>query len=265
MSPEKAVAFHQLTYRYEPLEPTESQAVPVIAPFSLEIPRGARTLLVGANGVGKSTLLRILAGHHLVAESMIQVFGSSPFYGLSLAEDIALIDSYFPLNVDLRVSELLASGRSGVDSELEAELIQLLGVNPQWRMNRVSDGQKRRVQILLSLRKPVKLLLLDEVTANLDVTMRSDLMKWLKDRSLKTNLTMIYATHIFDGLWDSLSDEIWPTHLMTMKFMQPPAIQQVKNIAPLIQKRQTLLSYCETEIRRDLGARAKHSPNHNVE
>lgn len=247
-----AVAFNQLTYRYE-TQDGSTPVAPIIPSFSLEIPQGSRTLLIGANGVGKTTLLRILAGQHLVAESMIRVFGESPFYGLELASEISLIDGYFPLDVDLKVSELLASGRNGVDPQLEKELIELLGVDPGWRMNRVSSGQKRRVQILLTLRKPSQLLLLDEVTSNLDVTMRSDLMAWLKARSEKQQLTVIYATHIFDGLWDPLRAQYWPTHILCMKFTAPPAIKTPQGIPELIQNRTSLLQYCETEIRADLA------------
>ena len=43
------------------------------------------------------------------------------------------------------------------------ELVKILGVDPEWRMHRVSDGQRRRVQLLLGLVRPFDILLLDEV------------------------------------------------------------------------------------------------------
>jgi CCR4-NOT complex subunit CAF16 len=47
----------------------------------------------------------------------------------------------------------------------------------------VSDGQRRRVQLLLGLIRPFKILLLDEVTVSLDVVVRQDLLRWLKRES----------------------------------------------------------------------------------
>lgn len=74
-------------------------------------------------------------------------------------------------------------------------------------MHQVSDGQRRRVQIFLGLIRPFKILLLDEVTVSLDVVVRMDLLKYLKRESETRGATILYATHIFDGLDD------WPTHL----------------------------------------------------
>lgn len=71
----------------------------------------------------------------------------------------------------------------------------------------MSDGQRRRVQIFIGLLRPFKILLLDEVTVSLDVVVRQDLLRWLKRESEARKATIIYATHIFDGLDD------WPTHL----------------------------------------------------
>lgn len=71
----------------------------------------------------------------------------------------------------------------------------------------MSDGQRRRVQIFLGLIRPFKILLLDEVTVSLDVVVRQDLLRYLRRESEERGATILYATHIFDGLDD------WPTHL----------------------------------------------------
>jgi CCR4-NOT complex subunit CAF16 len=91
--------------------------------------------------------------------------------------------------------------------ERRDELVEMLGIDLNWRMHQLSDGQRRRVQIMLGLIRPFKILLLDEVTTSLDVCVRQDLLRWLVRESEDRNATILYATHIFDGL-----DE-WPTHL----------------------------------------------------
>lgn len=91
--------------------------------------------------------------------------------------------------------------------ERRDELVEMLGIDLNWRMHQLSDGQRRRVQLLLGLIRPFKILLLDEITTSLDVCVRQDLLRWLERESEERNATIIYATHIFDGL-----DE-WPTYL----------------------------------------------------
>src|SRR4051812_20867824 len=73
---------------------------PLFRSISMAIPEGSRTLLIGANGTGKSTLLRLIAGHHLLGADTLKVFGRSPFYDLSLSAEVSLVEGYFPLNID---------------------------------------------------------------------------------------------------------------------------------------------------------------------
>lgn len=190
---------------------------PVFDGLDLEIPSGSRTLLIGANGVGKSTFLQLIAGRHILPAESLRVFGSPPFFDMSLASRISLVDGDFPLTVDLRVEELLAYPTPGVDRGLEHELLELLEISRAWRMCRVSEGQRRRVQLLMALRKPSDLLLLDEVTSHLDIVVRSDLLRWLKARSGSFGTTIVYTTHILDGLREMR----WPTHLALMKLRRP--------------------------------------------
>lgn len=88
-------------------------------------------------------------------------------------------------------------------------LMKLLGIQPSWRMHKVSDGQRRRVQIFLGLLKPFKVLLLDEVTTDIDIVTRQDLLQYLTVEEQEA--TIIYATHIFDGLDD------WFTHIIYLE------------------------------------------------
>jgi CCR4-NOT complex subunit CAF16 len=178
----------------------------VLERVNLEIPSGARCLLVGANGAGKTTLLYLLAGRYLIDPSAVRVLGRPAFHDTDLQARRAFLGGGFPLDVDLRVSEILAR-REGADLARRERLVRLLDVDPAWRMHRVSDGQRRRVQILLGLLAPSELLLLDEVTTDLDVIARSDLLGFLREESEARGLTIVYATHIFDGL------ERWATHL----------------------------------------------------
>ncbi|GAB4830546.1 ABC transporter I member 21 [Ancistrocladus abbreviatus] len=65
------------------------------------------------------------------------------------------------------------------------KLIELLEIDLQWRMHKVLDGQRRRIQICMGLLQPFKVLLLDEVTVNLDVVARLDLLDFFEEECEK--------------------------------------------------------------------------------
>lgn len=73
-------------------------------------------------------------------------------------------------------------------------------VDVNWHMHQVSDGERRRVQIVSGLMIPWDVLLLDEVTVDLDVLVRTNLLNFLVRETQERKATILYATHIFDGL-----------------------------------------------------------------
>jgi CCR4-NOT complex subunit CAF16 len=194
-----AIEVSRLTFSYP------GAPAPVLDDLSFALPAGARCLLLGANGVGKSTLLRLLAGRHKIAPDLVRVLGRPAFEDTTLAAEVAFLGGPFPFSADISVAEMLAS-RPGVDPERRARVLDILDVDPSWRMHRVSDGQRRRVQLLLDLERPLRVVLLDEVTAELDVLARADLLRFLRDESAARSVTVLYASHVLDGLADFATD-----------------------------------------------------------
>lgn len=192
---------------------------PVLRHLNMQLTNGARCLLIGANGAGKSTILRILSGRHLTKpDEAVAVLGRSAFHDTRLNFERSYLDTDWgmrtvafagygcPLQADIPVHGMMQKLQEEYP-ERRDQLLKLLGVDLNWRMHQVSDGQRRRVQIFLGLIRPFKILLLDEVTVSLDVVVRQDLLRWLRVESETRGATILYATHIFDGLDD------WPTHL----------------------------------------------------
>ncbi|CCG84044.1 protein of unknown function [Taphrina deformans PYCC 5710] len=195
-----------------------------LSKIDISLEPGSLTLLVGANGAGKSTLLRLLAGKRIAPADTIKINGLDPFR--EQVAGITYLGTEWANNPvvrnDISVSHLLAS--IGADSfpDRRDQLLGILDVDLTWRMNRVSDGERRRVQLTMGLMREWKILLLDEVTVDLDVLARSDLLEFLKQETRARHCTIVYATHIFDGLAD------WPTRLLHMSLGQvleagPPA------------------------------------------
>ncbi|KAI3832238.1 hypothetical protein MKX03_032140 [Papaver bracteatum] len=236
--------------------------IPIFANFSLKITPGSRCLLVGANGSGKTTLLKILGGKHMVGgKDVVRVLNSSAFHdtqlvccgnlsylGGSWSKTIGCAGE-IPLQGDFS-SEHMIFGVEGVDPVRREKLIDLLDIDLQWRMNKVSDGQRRRVQICMGLLHPFQVLLLDEVTVDLDVVARLDLLDFFKEECEQRGATIVYATHIFDGL------ETWATDLA---YIQDGELRKSEKLSDLqeLKTAANLLSVVESWLRAETKRESK--------
>lgn len=212
---DNSIEVKDLTFAYD-----TNRSKVILKDLNLSLPTGSRCLLIGANGSGKSTLMRILAGRHLCtnSENEIKVLGLNAFRDTKLnfhrayldcdwgMRTVAFAGTGVPLMADIPVYKMMERLQQQYP-ERRDELVEMLGIDLHWRMHQLSDGQRRRVQLLLGLIRPFKVLLLDEITTSLDVCVRQDLLRWLERESNERKATIIYATHIFDGLDD------WPTYL----------------------------------------------------
>ncbi|KAF4978124.1 hypothetical protein FZEAL_5456 [Fusarium zealandicum] len=179
---------------------------------TLDLPPRSRSLLIGANGAGKTTLLRLLAGKRLAPSNTISIHGVDPFK--ETLEGVTYLGLEWVLNPivrnDIGVKELLSSVGGDAYPDRRDELVAMLDVDTNWRMHAVSDGERRRVQLAMGLVRPWTVLLLDEITVDLDVLSRAEFLGWLKRETETRECTIVYATHILDNLAG------WPTHLAHM-------------------------------------------------
>ena len=182
--------------------------------ITLKIPWGTTTLLVGPNGAGKSTLLKILAGKTLIPQNKLLIDGCDPFdlKAINTNTSITYLGTEWAANSvikrDIPVLELIDLVGGDTYPERRERLMKIMDVDTRWLMLRISDGERRRVQIVMGLIKPWRLLLLDEVTVDLDVVVRQGLLKYLKDECRERQCSVVYATHIFDGLGRQWCDRL---------------------------------------------------------
>ena len=144
--------------------------------------------------------------------STISIAGMDPFKeGL---EGVTYLGLEWVLNpivrTDINVPSLLSSIGGDFYKDRRDELISILDIDLSWRMHAVSDGERRRVQLAMGLIRPWRILLLDEITVDLDLLSRSNFLAFLKRETETRACTIVYATHILDNLAD------WPTHLVHM-------------------------------------------------
>lgn len=114
------------------------------------------------------------------------------------------------VRTDIDVPTLLDSVGGKHYPDRKDELVSILDIDLTWRMHAVSDGERRRVQLAMGLLRPWTVLLLDEITVDLDLLSRSNFLTFLKRETEARPCTIVYATHILDNLAH------WPTHLVHM-------------------------------------------------
>ena len=142
----------------------------------------------------------------------VNISGVDPFkQGL---EGVTYLGVEWVLNpivrTDIDVVTLLSSVGGDHYPERKDELVRILDIDLTWRMHILSDGERRRVQLAMGLLRPWQVLLLDEITVDLDLLSRVNFLHYLKQETEKRPCTIVYATHILDNLAD------WPTHLVHM-------------------------------------------------
>jgi CCR4-NOT complex subunit CAF16 len=188
---------------------------PILNDISINITEGDKILLIGSNGAGKSSLLRVMSGMHMASnfESFSVLGRRSPhdqFNGLAYLgnrwiQNISFIGPS-PYKADIRAGDMSKNFQKEYQDRRD-ELVKVLEINLDWRMHKISDGQRKRVQIMLGLLKPFKLVLIDEFLSELDIVVRDKFFEYLIKECKSRNGAFIYATHVFDNV------ETWATHV----------------------------------------------------
>ena len=178
------------------------QSRPFIHDLALNIREGDFIGLLGANGSGKSTILKLASG--ILKPS----FGNLVLWGKDLAalsnRDRAKLMSYLPQSLDagvpFLVRELVGMGLYPYDippAMTVDEALDLVGLSSKAdaRLTDLSGGERRRTFIAMTLLQGAGLLLLDEPLANLDIKYQIELIKLLKDLKASRNLSVVMALH----------------------------------------------------------------------
>ena len=235
---QNVVSIKNLNFRYDTGAPLNINGLDCV------IPANSKVILVGANGAGKSTLLRILTGViYLGLES-----DEFDIAGTATPHDQAMGVAYLggvwkrrrtgfegiePYSMDIAARDMMKKWQ---DENLERrdELVRVLGINLDWRMHvtrcveinwsarwrgthwfisaqECSDGQRKKVRIMLKLLRPFKLCVIDEFAADLDIFSRARFFEYLSKECELRGAAVVYATHIFDQA------DKWATHVAFMQ------------------------------------------------
>jgi len=196
--------------------------------ISFSVKSGKTTCIVGESGSGKSltalSIIRLLSPQLKMSGEIL--FNNEDICKMSELEirekrglDIAMIfqepmTSLNPvLTIGYQIKEAIAVHSDLPNNEINnrvAELLMLVGI-PVERVSsypdELSGGQRQRVMIAMSMSCNPKLLIADEPTTALDVTVQAQILKLLDDLKSKLNMSMLFITHDF-GVVEDIADDV---------------------------------------------------------
>ncbi len=154
---------------------------PLLDNVSFDIQENERVCLMGRNGEGKSTLLKILSGE--MEANTGEIIRKSGLRTARLIQEI-------PANIDGTVRDIVIGKRSERHSAGE-DILGKTGIDPEAFYNSLSGGQKRRVLFAKALAEEPDLLLLDEPTNHLDIPS----IQWLEGILARISCAVLFISH----------------------------------------------------------------------
>jgi iron complex transport system ATP-binding protein len=200
---------------------SKKETVTIAENLNLNLQEGKLIALIGANGIGKSTLLRTITGIQkpLQGEVFLNDKKVTDYEPLELAQNLSIVLTEKLPPSNLTVFELVALGRqpytnwigtlsdddiTKVHDAMELTQISHLSNKKHYE---ISDGQLQKVLVARALAQDTPLIILDEPTTHLDLLHKVALFKLLKKLTQETNKCILFSTHDID-MAIQLSDEM---------------------------------------------------------
>lgn len=184
--------------------------------------RGELTCLIGVNGIGKSTLLRTLAGFQdsLSGEILLENKLLSTYSSQELAKKIGVVFTSKPDVPLFTVQEVVGMGRSPYtgfwgtlsadDNHIVADALCQVGISHLATrfFKELSDGEQQKVMIAKALAQQTPIILLDEPTAFLDYPSKVETLRMLRRLARELGKTIFLSSHDVE-LVLQIADKIW--------------------------------------------------------
>ena len=180
--------------------------------INIKLHKGELVGLVGANGIGKSTLLRSLTNVQAKLKGEISINNKplNNYTNLELARSLSLVLTEPLTSKNLTVFELVALGRqpytnwvgnfSKDDIQIINQAIEQINIEAlkDKKCFELSDGQLQKVMIARALAQDTDLIILDEPTTHLDMYHKAYILKLLQRLAKETKKTILFSSHEID-------------------------------------------------------------------
>lgn len=190
--------------------------------LNTSLPSGVLTCLIGANGVGKSTLMRTMSAFQPPLRGDVCIEGKplTHYSSRELSERIGVVLTEKELPADLTVEEIVGMGRSPYtnfwgtlttsDYKIVDEAIALVGLSElrHRKIYQVSDGERQKAMIAKALAQQTPIILLDEPTAFLDYPSKIGMMQLLRRLAHEQNKLIVLSTHDLEIAFQT-ADTLW--------------------------------------------------------
>ena len=181
----------------------------VVSDINLTLQSGKLASLIGANGVGKSTLLKTLTGFLPKLEGSLLLDGKdiSEFSQRALARQTSIVLTQKPEVQNLTVEEIVGLGRSPYtgffgklhanDQQIVDESITAVGIEKlkNRMIQTLSDGERQKVMIAKALAQQTPVIFLDEPTAFLDFSSKVETFQLLQRMAHEMGKLVLLSTH----------------------------------------------------------------------
>ena len=169
----------------------------------VSIPAGAVCALVGSNGAGKTTFLRLLAGVSTATRGSASVAGRPPADDVEFLRRIAYVAQDVPLYRRWTVADHLRLGRElneQWNDDIARDRLDALGIPQERKIGALSGGMRAQVALALALGKEPEVLILDEPLAALDPLARREFMATVVAAVAARPLTVLLSSHLLPDL-----------------------------------------------------------------
>ena len=199
-----------------------SASVVVKSDMTLRAFSGEIVALIGGNGIGKSTLLKTIAGFQtpLSGELLIHQRLAGDYGPKELAREMSFVSTEIVRAASLTVREMVGLGRfpytnwfgqlTENDQAIIDTAIRQVGLSgyENRQISRISDGERQRAMIARALAQDTRIMILDEPTAFLDISNKYEIVRILHRLAEEQGKCVIFSTHDLNTAL-SIADHIW--------------------------------------------------------
>lgn len=191
---------------------------------NLTLPKGCILGLVGENGAGKSTTIRLLTGELRPDSGTVSVLDAEPggpdFRAVKERLGVVLDDAWFPEILNARqVGTMMAMTYESWDAELYESYLARFALPREKNFKDYSRGMRMKLAIAVALAHRPEVLLLDEATAGLDPIVRDEVLEIFREFSEAEDHAILISSHILSDL-EKLCDYIAFLHQGKLLFCQ---------------------------------------------